>query len=113
MCANPVPSFTHQSQERKVRGRIDRAGYEKIRFHMNTSPSPTQLGFGGSSPRVPEIMDWYALEDGDENVGDGETDNKMVAPQEDAAELNAGEDAVLEENATNLNSLDIIICIAH
>ena len=109
MYAKPVPSFTHQSQKRKVRGSVDRAGYEKIRFHIDTSPTRSIC----SSPRVPEIMNWYALEDGDENVGDGETDNKMVATQENAAELNDGEDAVLEEDATDLNSLDIITCVAH
>ena len=58
-------------------------------------------------------MNWYALEDGDENVGDGETDNEMVAPPKDAAELNDREDAVLEKDATDLNSLDIITWIAH
>ena len=65
-----------------------------------------------SGQRVPEIMNWYALEDGDENVCNSETDNKMVAPQEDAAELDDGEDAVLEEDATDLNSSDIMTCIA-
>lgn len=43
-------------------------------------------------------MDWYALEDGNENAGDGEADDEVVAPEEDAAELDDGEDAVLEED---------------
>ena len=111
MCAKLVLSFTHQSQKRKVRGRIDRAGYEEILFHIDTSP--TRVGFIFSSQRVPEVMNWYALEDADENVGNGETDNKMVAPQQNAAELDDGEDAVLEENATDLDSSEIITCIAH
>ncbi|CAD6593928.1 MAG: hypothetical protein ASARMPREDX12_007829 [Alectoria sarmentosa] len=44
-------------------------------------------------------MDRYALEDGNENAGDGEADDEVVAPEEDAAELDDGEDAVLEEDA--------------
>ena len=57
-------------------------------------------------------MNWYALEYGDENVGNGETDDKMVAPQKDAAELDDGEDAVLEEDAMDLNSSDMTAYIA-
>ena len=71
-------SFTHQSQKRKIRGRIDRAGYEKIKLYIDTSP--TQLEISCASQRVPEIMNGYALEDGDENAGNRETDNKMVEP---------------------------------
>lgn len=44
-------------------------------------------------------MNGYALEDGDEDAGDGEADDKAHAPNEDAAELDDGEDAVLEEDA--------------
>ena len=47
-------------------------------------------------------MDRYALEDGNENAGDGEADDEVVAPEEDAAELDDGEDAVLEEDAAVL-----------
>ena len=71
-------SLTHQSQKRKVRGRTDRAGYEKIKLHIDTSP--TQLGISCARQRVPEIMNGYALEDGDENAGNGQADNKIVEP---------------------------------
>lgn len=110
MCAKPVLSFTHQSQKRKIRDRVDRAGYEVIIFHIDTSP--TIWGFYIPTLRIPEIMNWYALEDDDEDVSNGETDNKMVAPQQDAAELDDGEDAILEEYTTDLNSSDIMTSIA-
>ena len=44
-------------------------------------------------------MNGYALEDGDENAGNREANDKVVAPKEDAAELDDGEDAVYEEDA--------------
>ena len=102
-------SFTHQSQKRKIRGRIDRAGYEKIKLHINTSP--TQLEISCASQRVPKNMNGYALEDRDENAGNRETDNKMVEPQEYAAEFNDGEDAILEEDAMVLYALDTMTYI--
>lgn len=43
-------------------------------------------------------MNRYALEYGDEDAGDGEAYDEMVTPEEDAAELDDGEDAVLEED---------------
>ena len=69
------------------------------------------MGTSCASQRVPEVMNGYALEDGDENAGNRETDNKMVAPQEYAAELDDGEDAVLEEDATVLYWSDTTTCI--
>ena len=54
-------------------------------------------------------MNGYALEDGDEDAGDGEANDKVVAPKEDAAELHDGEDAVLEEDATFSYWSDLII----
>ena len=76
-------------------------------MHVNTSP--TRFGIDSASHGVPEIMNGYALEDGDENAGDGEANDKVVAPKEDAAELDDGEDAVLEEDATFSYWSDMII----
>ena len=44
-------------------------------------------------------MNGYTLEDGEEDDGDSQADDKVVAPFEDAAELHNGEDTVLEEDA--------------
>lgn len=44
-------------------------------------------------------MDGCALEDGDEDTADSKTDDKEVAPEEEAAELDDGKDAVHEEDA--------------
>ena len=43
-------------------------------------------------------MNRYALEDRDEDAGDGKTDDKVVTPEKKAAELDDREDAILEEN---------------
>ena len=53
-------------------------------------------------------MNWYALEDGYEKNSDGETDDEVIAPDEDAAELDDGEDAIQEEDATRSYSSDVI-----
>lgn len=92
-----IASRTHQSQKNKVCSRIDRSGYEKVQFHVD-APS-TQFGSECTSQRVPEVVNWYALEDGDEDAGDGKADDKVVAPEEDTSELDNGEDAVLEKDA--------------
>ena len=84
--------FTHQSQNCEVCSRIDRAAYDKIKIHVDTSP--TQLEISCASPRVPEPMNGYALEDGDENAAGTEAYHKVVAPTKDAAELNHKENAV-------------------
>lgn len=52
-------------------------------------------------------MNGYALEDGDERAGDGEAEYKVVAPEEDAAELHDGEDSVLEEDTAVASLLDM------
>ena len=52
-----------------------------------------------ASQRIPEIVNWYALEDRDDDAGDGKTDDKVVAPDKKATELDDTEDAILEENA--------------
>ena len=62
-----------------------------------------------ASQRVPESMNRYALKDGDKYAGNGKADDKVVAPKEDAAELDNGKNAVLEEDAKNSSSLDVII----
>lgn len=59
--------------------------------------------------RVPEGMNRYALKDGDEDAGNGEADDKVVAPKEDAAVLDNGENAVLEEDAKSSSSSVVII----
>ena len=57
-------------------------------------------------------MNWYALEDGDEDAGNGETDDKVIAPKEDTPELYYGKDAILKENTRAPRSSDIItLCI--
>lgn len=54
-------------------------------------------------------MNRYALKDGDEYAGRGQADDKVVAPKEDAAELDNGKNAVLEEDAKNSSSSDVFI----
>ena len=73
---------------------------------MHINASPTQFGVRCASQRVPKAVNGYALEDGDEDAGDGEADNKMITPKEDATELDDGEDAVLEEDSTISNLSD-------
>ena len=43
-------------------------------------------------------MNGHALEDRDKHAGDGEAHDEVGRPQEDAAELDNGKDAVLEED---------------
>lgn len=88
---------THQSQKHEIGSRIDRAGYEKIKFHVDTPAA--QFGGELASQRVPKSVNGYALEDRDEDAGDGEAYDKVESPEENAAELDNGEDAVLEEDA--------------
>lgn len=76
-------------------------------LHVNTSPTRVSIDSAGHA--VPEFMNGYALEDGHENAGNGEANDKVVAPKEDAAELDDGEDAVLEEDATFPYWSDMII----
>ena len=51
-------------------------------------------------------MNGYALEDRDDDAGNGKTDDKMVAPEKKAAELDDAEDTILEENAAIRYSSD-------
>lgn len=92
--SHPSAFVTHQSQERKVCSCVDRAGNQEVNFHVDTPPAQFRSECAGHS--VPEIVNGYALEDGNEDAGDGEADDKVVAIEEDAAELEDGEDAVLE-----------------
>ena len=52
-----------------------------------------------TSQRVPKIVNGNALENRDEGACDGEADDEMVTPEEDAPELEDRKDAVLEKDA--------------
>lgn len=54
-------------------------------------------------------MDWYTLEDRNEDADDGEAYDIVVTPEEDAAKLDDGENAVLEQYAAEACLSDICL----
>lgn len=74
---------------------MDDAADDEVELNVNAATAAFNL----ADPSVPDVADGNALEDCDEDAGDGEGDDKVQAGFEQAAELDDGEDAVHKVDA--------------